>query len=58
LPSQRRRTAAVIGFIVAAVVAGVLGALLEHATGQWWTRYAFLPVVVAALGVDVFRKRK
>ncbi len=63
MDSQRRRTVAIIVFIIAAIVAGVLGALLEQATGLWWMRYAPMAIVialavVALLQLDVFRQRK
>jgi membrane protein YdbS with pleckstrin-like domain len=63
MSSQRNRTVAIIVFIVAAIVCGLLGALLEQATGLWWMRYALMaivivPTVVTLLRLPVFRQRK
>ncbi|WNV85453.1 hypothetical protein [Umezawaea sp. Da 62-37] len=60
---QHRRLAVVIAFVVAALAAGVLGALLELATDLWWTRYVPMVVVaavavVAVLRLDLFGLRK
>jgi hypothetical protein len=46
--SRGRRVLVVLGFIVAAAAAGIGGYLLESATGQEWTRYLPMAVVVTA----------
>ncbi|WP_177229671.1 hypothetical protein [Lentzea albida] len=46
---------AVLGFLLAAVLAGVAGAYLEEATGQIWVRFLPLVVVVVVAMIAMFR---
>ncbi|HEX7306775.1 hypothetical protein, partial [Lentzea sp.] len=53
--SRRNRVFAVLGFLLAAVLAGVAGAYLEEATGQIWVRFLPLAVVVVVAMIAMFR---
>lgn len=44
-----------LGFLLAAVIAGVAGYYLEQATGQFWVRYLPMAVVNAAAVFALFR---
>lgn len=54
-PNRRTRVLVVIGFVLAAVVAGVAGYYLERAVGQAWVRYLPMALVVVAAVITAVR---